>query len=388
MPAKTRPNGPNAASFGTVPVARFLRDFWQKRPLLIRRAFDEFKPLVSLAELTALAQRDDVESRLVTSFGGRWNLVAGPLARLPARRRDWTLLVQGVNLYVPAIDELLHQFAFLPYTRLDDIMVSYAADNGSVGPHFDSYDVFLLQAEGRRRWRIGGADALELVDDVPLKILKNFAPDSEWVLEPGDMLYLPPHIAHEGVALGACTTYSIGFRAPTFTELAREFLLDRSEATTLPGRYQDATRKATAEPAEIDQSLLEQLSEQFARIRWTSEDIELFAGRYFSDPKAQVFFEPPTRPSRARFRAGALKDGLIVDPKTRLLYRGENFYINGETLGVGRRARGWLAEFANARSAGASACQAAFEHEDLALLLFEWFRAGWITKGGKSRVAN
>ncbi len=388
MLAKTRPNGPHAASFGTVPVARFLRDFWQRRPLLIRRAFDQFKPLVSLAELTALAQRDDVESRLVTSFGGRWNLVPGPLRRLPARRRDWTLLVQGVNLYVPAVDELLQRFSFLPYTRLDDIMVSYATDHGSVGPHFDSYDVFLLQAEGQRRWRIGVQDELELVDDVPLKILKNFTPESEWVLEPGDMLYLPPHIAHEGVALGACTTYSIGFRAPTFTELAREFLLDRSEATTLPGRYQDANRKATAEPAEIDQHLLTQLSEQFARIRWTSEEIESFAGRYFSDPKAQVFFDPPSRPSRTRFLAGALKDGLSVDPKTRLLYRGANFYINGERLEVGRSVRGWLAEFANVRRAGATACQAAFEHEELALLLFEWFRAGWITKGDQSRVAN
>lgn len=385
MAAVTRRNNPN---LGSLSARRFLQDYWQKKPLLIRRAFGNFEPLVSLTELATLARRDDVEARLVTFFEGRWGVRDGPFARLPARRSDWTLLVQGVNLYVPAVDALLQRFAFLPYTRLDDIMVSYAVEGGSVGPHFDSYDVFLLQAEGRRRWRIGSQKDLELEDDVPLKILRRFAATEEWVLEPGDMLYLPPHIAHEGVALEPGMTYSIGFRAPSFTEIAREFLFSMAETTSLEGRYQDASRKPVARPARLERELLRQVGAQLGRIRWSPKDVEHFVGRYFSEPKAHVYFEPPAHRTRERFGALALRHGLIVDPRTRLLYRNRDFYINGECVRVSKSAHDWLATLADQRRANRAACRAGLLHDELLTLLHEWYEAGWIIKGESTRVAQ
>ncbi|HAT32195.1 MAG TPA: cupin, partial [Janthinobacterium sp.] len=209
----------NTSLFGDITPAQFLRDYWHKKPLLIRQAIPAFKPLLSMAALTALAARDDVESRLVSHTGGVWDMRQGPLESLPPRdEKAWTLLVQGANLYHADTDALLRRFRFLPDARLDDLMISFATDGGGVGPHFDSYDVFLLQAQGQRRWQIGPQKDLSLVDGLPLKILSKFKPTEEFVLEPGDMLYLPPHYAHDGVAVGDCQTYSIGFRSPSYQE--------------------------------------------------------------------------------------------------------------------------------------------------------------------------
>src|SRR5690606_39783213 len=187
-----------------------------------------------------MAAREDVESRLITHFSAKWHLEKGPFPKLPSpRKTDWTLLIQGVNLHDDAADALLQQFRFIPDARLDDLMISYATPNGGVGPHFDSYDVFLLQAHGRRRWRIGSQKDLSLVEDLPLKILKHFKPEQEFVLEPGDMLYLPPHYAHDGIAADECMTYSIGFRAPSYQELGEAFLHFMMDSIDLKGRYAD-----------------------------------------------------------------------------------------------------------------------------------------------------
>jgi 50S ribosomal protein L16 3-hydroxylase len=197
--------------------SQFMQRHWQKKPLLIRQAIPGFQALLDRPALFDLAEQDEVESRLIQQTPKGWNMRNGPLARraLPAvKSPNWALLVQGVDQHVESVHALLQQFRFVPDARLDDLMISYATDGGGVGPHFDSYDVFLLQAHGRRRWRIGKQKDLTLVEGAPLKILQNFEPEEEFVLEPGDMLYLPPRYAHDGVAEGECMTYSIGFRAP------------------------------------------------------------------------------------------------------------------------------------------------------------------------------
>src|SRR4051812_29628886 len=218
------PTRPTPLLGGLTP-AQFMRRHWQRKPLLVRGAIPEMRPLLSRAQLFGLAGKEGVESRVVAQQRGKWDLRRGPFARrsLPAAAQArWTLLVQGVDLHDERAHELLQRFAFLPHARVDDLMISWASDGGGVGPHFDSYDVFLLQVQGKRRWRIGRQKDLALRDDMPLKILANFEPEEEHVLEPGDMLYLPPRWAHDGIAVGECQTYSIGFRAPSRSEIARE----------------------------------------------------------------------------------------------------------------------------------------------------------------------
>jgi 50S ribosomal protein L16 3-hydroxylase len=242
---------PVLESLGDLSVDQFMRRHWQRAPLLVRRAIPAFAPPIDRAGLVALARRDDVESRLVTAFDGRWSMRRGPFERLPPRRRPgWTLLVQGVDAQVDAAHALLRRFAFVPEARLDDLMVSVASDGGGVGPHVDSYDVFLLQSHGRRRWRIAPPGDATLVDGLPVKLLAHFRPTQEWVLEPGDLLYLPPGWGHDGVAEGECITCSIGFRAPSRHEFLAAFLADAADA---PGgaapRFGDRGRPRTAHPA-------------------------------------------------------------------------------------------------------------------------------------------
>ena len=224
---------------GGLSAAEFMRRHWQKKPLLVRGALPGALPHMDAKRLFALAAQDDVESRLIVDHGDRWTVRQGPMPRraFPALTRPrWTLLVQGVDLHDDAAHRLLGSFRFVPDARLDDAMMSYASDGGGVGPHIDSYDVFLLQVAGRRRWRIGKVAQPTLRDDVPLKMLSGFVPTKEWLLEPGDMLYLPPGWGHDGVAEDECMTCSIGFRAPMGTELARELLqrVPRVFRQTLP----------------------------------------------------------------------------------------------------------------------------------------------------------
>ena len=259
------------ALLGGMTATQFLRRHWQKKPLLVRQAIPGFAGLLSMDALCSLALRDDVESRLVLRQRGRWSLAHGPFRRsdlraLPAR--GWTLLVQGVNLHIAAGDALLRRFDFLPYARLDDLMVSFAAPGGGVGPHFDSYDVFLLQGAGRRRWRVGRQRVLTLEPGVPLKILARFLPERSWVLEPGDMLYLPPQVAHDGTAVDACTTCSIGFRAPSAQELAVAFLDWLRDRVALDGRYADRDLAPSREPARIGSAMRSRAAAMLRRVRW------------------------------------------------------------------------------------------------------------------------
>ena len=371
---------PQRTLLGGRSTRTFLADHWQKRPLVVRGAWPRFADPVSVSDLFRLAARADCESRLVIRDGGRWQLEHGPLRpgrarRLPARR--WTLLVQGLNHFVPAADLLLRAFRFVPYARLDDVMVSYAAPGGGVGPHFDSYDVFLLQGRGRRRWRIAGRRDLELDARSPLKVLRRFHPEEEWVLEPGDMLYLPPGVAHEGTALEPCLTYSIGFRAPATRELAVGFLAFLEDRLD-PGerRYADPDLRPARRPAALDDALIERCAAMLAAVKWTRGDIEAFIGTYLSEPKPHVRFFPPARPlARRAFERAATRDGIRLAGASGMLFRRGAVYLNGERIAASGPTRRVLERLADERALrpGTSVTPTA------AALLYTWYRAGWIT---------
>jgi 50S ribosomal protein L16 3-hydroxylase len=359
---------------GGLTARQFMSRHWQKKALLVRGAMPGFASLLSRAELFALAARDDVESRVVALSGKEWLFRRGPFTRRalpPLSRPGWTLLVQGANLYHAAAHALLGQFRFVPQARLDDVMISYASDGGGVGPHFDSYDVFLLQAQGRRRWRIGRQGDLTLRPDVPLKILARFEPQEEYVLEPGDLLYLPPRYAHEGIAEGECQTYSIGFRAPGRGELARE-LLQRlaDDAAELAGEtiYRDPGQEATAAPGAVPPRL-----QEFARgaLRAALEAplaLDRALGEYLSEPKASVWFE-------ARAPRAALPE-VVLDRRTRMLYDRHHVFINGESYRASGRDAALLRELADRGRLGRP--ELANASEAARSLLASWREAGWI----------
>ncbi|PRF77265.1 cupin [Burkholderia multivorans] len=377
---------------GGLTPAQFMRRYWQKKPLLIRQAMPGVKPPVTREALFDLAADYDAESRLITHFRNKWQLAHGPFepGSLPAVTRDaWTLLVQGLDLHVDAARALLDRFRFIPDARLDDLMISYATNGGGVGPHFDSYDVFLLQVEGRRRWRIGAQQDLSLQAGVPLKILANFEPTDEWVLEPGDMLYLPPHIAHDGVADGECMTCSIGFRAPSAGELGAQFLYYLAERGGLRDSgaddlYRDPKQPAVAAPAELPPAMVERVAEIVDAIRWRKRDVAEFLGCYLSEPKSNVVFEPPARPlSEAAFVAQASRRGVRLDRRAALLYNARSYFINGEE-GPLEEAGEWLPELANQRQMEAKRFVTLSRAPSMTALLHEWYRAGWIRVGNRN----
>ncbi len=332
-----------------------MRRYWQKKPLLIRQAIPDVSPPLSRDALFELADRDDVEARLITHFRNKWELEHGPFApdELPSvRQRAWTLLVQGVDLHDDRARALLDRFRFVPDARLDDLMISYATDGGGVGPHFDSYDVFLLQVHGKRRWRIGAQRDLTLEPGLPLKVLQHFEPDDEWLLEPGDMLYLPPHIAHDGVAQGECMTCSIGFRAPSAGELTAQFLYhlaERRETQAASALYRDPQQPAVARPAEMPTALVERVGAILAQVAWNDEDIGSFLGTYLSEPKPSVVFDPPKRAlDELRFIKQAAQAGIRLDRKTVLLYDARSYYLNGEESRLAG-VKTWVPELADRR---------------------------------------
>lgn len=358
---------------GGLSPREFLEQYWQKKPLLIRNAMPGFQGLLGRDELIALACRDDVESRLVDC--GDWSVRHGPLAKRDFRRKDapWTVLVQGINLLVDAGDRLLREFDFIPYARLDDLMASYATDGGGVGPHFDNYDVFLLQGSGRRHWRIGAQRDKRCVEGLPLKILRDFRPTQEFTLEPGDMLYLPPQYAHDGVAMGECTTWSIGFRAPPYGELGDAFLGYLQDTLDLPGRYADPDLRLRR-PGEIAKTMIDRVANELSRIQWQRRDVANFLGRYLTEPKHNVFFDPPQTPlSLSRFKSLSAKRGVRLDRRSQLLYVGPRFYLNGEAVNVPAATQRTFAALADRRSLNGSDVAAAD-----AALLHEWYCDGFL----------
>jgi 50S ribosomal protein L16 3-hydroxylase len=363
---------------GGLSAAGFMRRHWHKKPLVIRQALPGIAPPLPRSELFALAARDDVESRLVElRDGGRWRVRPGPFARRalpPLSRPQWTLLVQGLDLHVDAAHELLSRFRFVPEARLDDLMVSYASDGGGVGPHFDSYDVFLIQVQGRRRWRIGRGRDLALRDDVPLKILAHFEPEEEWLLEPGDMLYLPPRWAHDGVAEGECMTCSVGFRAPAAAELAREVLLralDGHDDEAHGGaRYRDPGQAATDAPGAIPQPLRDFARDAVARLMADERRLDGALGELLSEPKPAVWFEPG--------RAVRDGEGVRLDRRTRMLYDARQVFVNGEAFDASGRDARLMRKLADWR--WLSARDVAALSPPARALLDEWALSGWLRR--------
>lgn len=316
----------------------FIRDYWQKAPLLIRGALTDVGEPVGLEWLKELASQDEVESRLIEYRQGKWLVEHGPLSarrfdRLP--ESDWTVLVQSVNHHLPHIADILWRFDFLPFARLDDLMISYAPPGGTVGPHFDSYDVFLLQVGGKKRWQISGQEDIRLVEGAPIKILQSFEADQTWEVNHGDLLYLPPKYAHYGVALEPGMTYSIGFRAPTQQELVTQFLIYLQDRVALEGMYADPNLTPPTEPARIAPEMVTQVATMLKAIRWDDATVADFLGHYLSEPKPHVFYDAPDEPMGEDDFAEALAThGLSLDLKTQILFTETEVYCNGEPIGT------------------------------------------------------
>ena len=367
---------------GGISAEEFLKDYWHKKPLLVRNAIPSFSGLLSPDELAGLACEEDAQSRLISFKGKQWKMEQGPFnedrfAQLP--EHDWTLLVQELNHHLQEAADLLQQFNFIPHARLDDLMVSYAPDGGGVGPHFDSYDVFLLQGLGQRLWRISEQKDLSLVEGSPLRILKNFNTDQEWTLSPGDMLYLPPHVAHWGIAVGDCMTYSIGFRAPSAQEFGSEFLNCLQEHKTLLGQYRDPDLSLQDSPAEIAHPMISSVHQMLEGLKWDDEDVADFLGRYLTEPKAHILFEAPAEISFAEFKKRMTQSGIQLSLKSQMLLTKKGIYLNGESVEVEKSANLYLQLLANVRSIENDLCRKIVEqHNELSNLFYEWYRDGFL----------
>ncbi len=358
---------------GGISPAQFMAEYWQKKPLLIRQAVPDLQALVSPAALVAYSAQEEVESRLLQQSGNAWDLQHGPLAAWPPLAQgQWTVLLQGMEVHHPSFRTLLDRFRFVPDARLDDLMVSYAAKGGGVGPHFDSYDVFLLQAAGRRQWQISAQQDLRLKPDLPLKILQHFAPEETFVLEPGDMLYLPPDYAHDGVALDdGCQTYSIGFYAPQQNELAAtllhrmaEIAVDEIESQAL---YRDPEQVATAQPGAIPAALQAFAAEGLAALLQQPHVFDEMLGEFLSEPKPTV-----------QFAAGDWQEDWAhyrLHAATRMMYDERTVYCNGESWHASGADGRFLRALADAR-----VCRRAdWQRASAAVqdLLADWVAQGW-----------
>lgn len=358
--------------------ALFMRRHWQRKPLRVPGAFASLEWPITRAQLFAWAGRDDVESRVVQREGPRWEVRHGPLARKalpPVSRPGWTLLVQGVDLHHAAARTLLERFRFLPDARLDDVMVSWASDGGGVGPHLDSYDVFLVQVQGRRRWRIGPVAQPRLKPGQPLKILDGFVPEEEQVHEPGDLLYLPPGWGHDGIAEGECMTASVGFRAPARDELAAELLARLGEAIEEPGGglYQDAGARPTTAPAQVPASLQRYAAAAAKRMLAEPQALDRALGEYLTEPKPRVWF--------GSCAGATLRRGVTVAPASRMMYDMHHVYLNGESWRAAGPDAELMRRLADHRRLDRAACASA--SRAARRLLLEWLRQGWLVDGSQ-----
>ena len=380
---------------GGLSPARFMREYWQRKPLLIRQAIPGFRPALSIADIRQLVRREEVESRLIWQDEQGWQMKQGPFARLPAMKKPkWTVLAQSVDLHDDRMAALLHRFRFIADARLDDAMISVASDGGGVGPHFDSYDVFLLQAHGKREWRISQQKDLSLQPGLPLKILRDFQVEETYVLEPGDMLYLPPHVAHDGIAQGDCMTISIGFRTPGKAMLARGVLEAAADqiiarmgepaslyghpplpGARLEGNYQDRGEKATATPARIPERMIASALEAVQKVRFDEALAARFLGQWLSDPPEAAWFDPEEEPLDLA-EQWPLPGRLVLDRCTRMMYAGKEVFINGDVAAL--PASPVMCRLADERSLDCNTPQVKRLPIETRLVLSDWLERGWL----------
>ena len=340
---------------GHLSIEEFLKDYWQKKPILIRKALPDFAPLISAQELAGLSLEEEIESRLIIENTNTeedsappWEVRKGPFTEndyqnLP--ESHWTLLVQAVDHWLPEAADLLEYFRFIPSWRIDDLMISYATDAGSVGAHYDQYDVFLLQAEGQREWRIGQMcdEQTPLIDNCSVKILQEFEETERWVLNPGDMLYLPPQLAHWGISQGECQTYSIGFRAPSTAQLLERVVDEILPTLTQDQRYSDRNLSLTESSAEITPQAIDRLQNLLMKQIQNKEVLAAALGKLMTEPKYPDY-SPENQPLEqeltwedllAEFNESGVDAILTKDEHARLAYSFENekirFFYQGES---------------------------------------------------------
>ena len=372
---------------------QFMKAYWQKKPLLVRGAIPAFElakqigePLdsaISPEELFKIAADDAVESRLIKAKP--WTFTNGPFKKksIPAiEKPDWTLLLQGMEAKHPAAAKVLSWFRFIPDARLDDLMISIAGPSGGVGPHFDSYDVFLIQMSGRRRWSISEQKDLTLNPNLPMKILQDFKVEQEWDLKPGDMLYLPPHVAHDGIALDAgCQTWSVGFRSQSYKEILQEGLWRLAESLEdipeLNKHFADPKQRATHCAEQLPAEIITQVEQKLKSLKL--DRVETFLpgiAAYLSEPKPQTYFDGSANNlSPEQFRRQLTKQALRVHPKTRLLALDTSIYCNGEEMTGGQTApvkAAWRSLASSKEFTGS------LEKIGINNSLFEAFEAGWL----------
>lgn len=328
-------NNVGGLNFGSISVAEFLAQFWQQKPLLLRRFVDPGSVDTGLETLLSFAQQDDISSRLIRVRNQDWSMQEGPFDALPSlRTKQWTILLQGMDRSLDQAYALRLAFGFLPHARIDDVMISVATAGGGVGAHLDEYDVFLVQGHGQRQWRWGYQSDHHFQANKPLKLLEHFEPQFEAVLEPGDCLYLPPRWAHEGVALSPCSTWSVGFRAPSRQEFLQYFLLEAAESVAGANpRYQDMRQAKTKRAGRIPVALAEQLKQWAMSFRSEQQLVEQALGRFLSEPAANAWFDSPAKLlSRLQWLKKALTHGLALHPASRMVYDTKSVWLNGEKL--------------------------------------------------------
>ena len=362
----------------------FLKKYWQKKPLLIRDAIKNFKSPITEKDLFRIAQNENAISRLIEFKRGIWQVKYGPFKKLDLPKKintPWTILVQNMNHHLPFAESFLNLFKFIPYARLDDLMVSFATKKGSVGPHFDSYDVFLFQAKGEREWKISEQKKFSLDKKSAIKIITNFKVKNTWVLKPGDLLYLPPNVGHWGVSQSDdCLTYSIGFRAPGTFEIQSKFLdfIQDNLITNKNDLYRDPNLNLQKNPAEINSNMIKKIQRIVNQLRWNTNSINNFIGQLLTEPIEGAVFETSKSMTAEVFIKDLIKKPLKLNPKTRMLFIKNNFYINGQLIEADKRSIMYLKQLANDREISIKSTLNKKDLNALGIVLLPLYLSGFI----------
>jgi len=369
---------------GKTSINDFLKNYWQKKPLLIKNAIANFESPITESDLFTIAQNEEAVSRLIEYKQDIWQVKYGPFKKsdLPKKTNiPWTILVQNINHYLPFAESFLNLFKFIPYARLDDLMISYATKKGSVGPHFDSYDVFLFQAQGIREWKISDQKKFTLDKKSSIKIITNFKSKNSWVLKPGDMLYLPPNMGHWGISQSDdCLTYSIGFRAPATFEIQSKFL-DFIQDHLIANEneiYKDPNLAPQKNPAEISSNMTKAMRNIVDRLRWDKSSINHFIGQLLSEPIESSIFETRKPLSLKAFEKRIVNKTLKLNSKTRMLFIKNNFYVNGEFLKIDKKYTLFLKQLANDREISFESTLNKSDLNALGIVLLPLYVAGFV----------